>query len=316
MKQPTVGILYPGDMGSSVGRILLDSGLRVVTTLDGRSARTERLCREAGLEVLASLPEVARVANVVISIVLPSAALEVARGYAVAVREVGGLGTFELQSPSPTPTRLYVDANAVSPTAVDDIGLVLTDAGVDYVDAAIHGQAALLRTCAIIYVSGARAAEVRQLFGQAVRVLEAGDKPGQASAVKGALTGVAKAVTATYLEMAVLAREAGFSELFMEGFRLLYPGILEAVSRMLPSYPRHGRRRAEEMRELVQTMRLLGVEPSISQGAEQVLQAVADAQLKLGPGVSAWTADRVVEAVHACGALRPPKTIEAELSCH
>jgi 3-hydroxyisobutyrate dehydrogenase-like beta-hydroxyacid dehydrogenase len=303
-------------MGSNVARILLESGLRVVTTLEGRSPRTERLCRDAGIEVLASLSEVARVADIVMSIVLPAAALDVAKKYADAVRQHGGQGSGDRLMSSSAFARLYVDANAVSPEVVDKIGLVLAGASVDYVDGAIHGQAALLRTCAIIYVSGARAAEVSRLFGQAVRVLVAGDKPGQASAVKGALTGVAKAVTATYLEMAVLAREAGFFELFMEGFKLLYPGILEAVSRMLPSYPRHGRRRAEEMRELVHTMREMGVQPSISQGAEQVIQALADAQLKLGPGVSAWTADRVVEAVHACGALRPPKTIEAELSCH
>jgi 3-hydroxyisobutyrate dehydrogenase-like beta-hydroxyacid dehydrogenase len=311
MKSPTVGILYPGDMGSSLGRILLESGLRVVTTLDGRSPRTERLCREAEIEVLNSLQDVAQVADVVFSIVLPSAALDVARKYAVAVRQIGHRQISSSKSPS-----LYVDANAVSPAAVDEIGLVLADAGLDYVDAAIHGQASLLRTCAVIYVSGARAAEVRRLFGQAVQVLVAGDKPGQASAVKGALTGVAKAVTATYLEMAVLAREAGFAELFMEGCRVLYPGILEAVTRMLPSYPRHGRRRAEEMHELVQTMRQTGVEPNMARGAEQVLQSVANAHLKLGAGVNAWTAEQVVEAVHACGALGTSKTIEAELTCH
>ncbi len=38
--QPTVGILSPGDMGHAIGAVLRQHGLRVLTSLQGRSTRT------------------------------------------------------------------------------------------------------------------------------------------------------------------------------------------------------------------------------------------------------------------------------------
>lgn len=40
MNLHTVGLLSPGDMGHAVGRMLVEHGLRVLTCLEGRSART------------------------------------------------------------------------------------------------------------------------------------------------------------------------------------------------------------------------------------------------------------------------------------
>ena len=51
----TVGILYAGEMGAALGRALAADGLRIVTTLECRGPRTQRLCREAGLEELPDL---------------------------------------------------------------------------------------------------------------------------------------------------------------------------------------------------------------------------------------------------------------------
>jgi len=302
---PTVGILYTGEMGSALGRVFLEAGLRVVTTLEGRSPRTQRLGREAGLDVLPSLRDVVRIADIVVSVVLPSAALGVAKEYA-ALAAVG---------PSPLPLsptgrgvgvrgRLYVDANAVSPATEVEVGRVLADLGVNYVDAAIHGVAARLRAAGILYLSGARAPEVAALFGRALRVQVVGDVPGKASALKGALTGLSKSLTAMFVEMATLAREAGLSEFFLDGCRHFYPGVMEAVGRMLPTYPRHARRRAEEMEELEDAMRLLGLKPSMARAAGQVIRAMAEAHLEQSLEASPWTAERVLEALHASGALR------------
>ena len=45
----TVAILYPGDMGHNVGRVLLEDGFSVITTLVGRSGRTQRLSTDAAI---------------------------------------------------------------------------------------------------------------------------------------------------------------------------------------------------------------------------------------------------------------------------
>jgi hypothetical protein len=47
--QLTVGIISPGDMGHAIGAVLRQHGLRVLTNLQGRSARTVALAVQAGM---------------------------------------------------------------------------------------------------------------------------------------------------------------------------------------------------------------------------------------------------------------------------
>ncbi len=46
--RPTIGIISPGDMGHAIGTVLVQHSLRVLTNLQGRSARTVALARQAG----------------------------------------------------------------------------------------------------------------------------------------------------------------------------------------------------------------------------------------------------------------------------
>src|SRR6267378_3056539 len=55
LSQTTIGVLYPGELGSTFAKLLVESGFRVVTTLEGRSLRTRKLCHDAGLNVLDSV---------------------------------------------------------------------------------------------------------------------------------------------------------------------------------------------------------------------------------------------------------------------
>ena len=61
----SVGLLYPGEMGASFARLLVGRGVRVVTTLAGRSDNTARLAREAGVVPLDSLSDVVRQSQLV-----------------------------------------------------------------------------------------------------------------------------------------------------------------------------------------------------------------------------------------------------------
>ena len=44
----TVALLSPGDMGHSVGAVLVANDLRVISCLEGRSERTRGLAEKAG----------------------------------------------------------------------------------------------------------------------------------------------------------------------------------------------------------------------------------------------------------------------------
>ncbi|MFH1265942.1 MAG: 6-phosphogluconate dehydrogenase, partial [Planctomycetota bacterium] len=63
-KRTTVGVLYPGEMGSRLAEMLRTQGHRVISVVVGRSRRTRGLCREAGIETVDSLRELARLAEV------------------------------------------------------------------------------------------------------------------------------------------------------------------------------------------------------------------------------------------------------------
>ena len=62
-----VGVLYAGEMGSALGKLLADAGFKVISTLQGRGARTSGLCHQAGLEVVSSFREVVVASDVIIS---------------------------------------------------------------------------------------------------------------------------------------------------------------------------------------------------------------------------------------------------------
>jgi 3-hydroxyisobutyrate dehydrogenase-like beta-hydroxyacid dehydrogenase len=286
----TVGILYAGEMGSALGRLLAEQGWRVVTTLEDRSFRTCRLCREAGLAVVDSLAEVVGEADVVISLVVPSAALAVAEACCRVL---------------PPRRPVYVDANSISPGTAACIGALLARSGVPFVDGSIHGLAAQLRTRATLYLSGPEAGALADRLGGALRVRVVGDEPGAASAFKMLLAGLSKGLVALFLEMGLLGCDLGLLDELLEGYRHYYPGIMEAVERLLPTYPRHAARRAEELAELEQTMAAAGATPCLVPAARRVIATVGRLRLPERP----WEglAD-LVEEIHRRRPLRAVAT--------
>ncbi len=67
MELHTVGILSPGDMGHAMGRVLGQRGLRVLTRVQGRSARTATLAATAGMTAVEDDETLVREAEIVLS---------------------------------------------------------------------------------------------------------------------------------------------------------------------------------------------------------------------------------------------------------
>ena len=97
---PTVAIIAPGNMGAAVGMRLVERGVRVVTSLKGRSRASSERAKTAGMTP-AEDAEIAQ-ADFVLSIVPPKEALPLAERLAPS-----------LSAANKKP--LYVDCNAVSP---------------------------------------------------------------------------------------------------------------------------------------------------------------------------------------------------------
>lgn len=237
----TVGILFPGELGTSLGRLLMARGARVVSTLEGRGERTAQLCDAAGLELLGTVGEVVFRSDMIISTVPPAAALSVAQRVAAEF----------------TPGRrsvLYLDANSISPVTMRQLGSVLKRPKFNLVDAAIHGVAGQLTRGATMYLSGPDASEVATIVGAPPRIVLLGAAVGRASLFKMLLGGTNKGLVALMLELSDLAFENDILDEFWAECRRSYPGTFEVFERLLPTYPQHVGRRIQEMSELELTL--------------------------------------------------------------
>ena len=290
----TVGILYPGDMGHGVGRVLLEDGFQVVTTLVGRSERTRRLCANTAISVLDSMTEVVLRADMVISIIPPTAARVVATDFAAAVRETG-------RKP------LFVDANAISPMTAQEVGTIIAPTGALYLDACIVGPARDVRGRCIFYVSGSQARLFEEQYGKSLRTQVLGEQIGQASAFKMVFAGLNKGLAALLYELTSAAQDFGFLDELLHRYKALLPGVMEALEWLVPTYPMHAARRADEMAELAETLEHYGFSSIMARGTQQTLGAVG--QLRLAERYPereehGWTLRDVVDALAREGALK------------
>jgi len=84
-----IGLLSPGDMGQAVAIRLKELGFEVSTALEGRSERTRKLAGEAKLVDCGDLRSLLASSDLVLSILDPGAAMDLAQAVA-AISRVSG----------------------------------------------------------------------------------------------------------------------------------------------------------------------------------------------------------------------------------
>jgi L-threonate 2-dehydrogenase len=230
--KPSIAIIAPGSMGAAIGRRLVQNGLDVVTTLEGRSAASRKRANEAGLKN-ADLDGIAS-ADMLLSILPPGEAVALARMMAPRLKAKGSRA-------------LYVDCNAVSPKTVRRIGDLLARSGIAFVDAGIIGGPPRDGDKGPnIYASGPEAKRFAALSecGLAIHVLEG--PIGAASALKMCYAGINKGVMGLAAAMLLAAnREGAACALHAELSESQGP-LLARLGRALPDmYPKSYRWVAE-----------------------------------------------------------------------
>ncbi|HEY8693969.1 MAG TPA: DUF1932 domain-containing protein [Chloroflexota bacterium] len=261
MPAPTVAVLSPGEMGSNVGRILIESGKRVLTCLDGRGPESAERARQAGFTVASDLVQLVGEAELLVSVVPPAAAEPVALAVAAALA-----GRRRL---------LYLDANSIGPETAERIANTITAAGADFVDGCIIGGARDLRGRSRFYLSGQRAEAAAELL-KPLNVSILGTRPGQASAFKVLYAGVTKGLSAMGMELLAGAERLGVGAELLEKLRLDWPNVAAFFDRNLPGLAPRAKRRAQEMEELAETLEHLGIAAPLARGAQAGLEAVAE----------------------------------------
>ena len=240
---PVVAVIAPGAMGAAVGRRLTDSGLKVLTSLEGRSAETAARAKAAGM-VAASDDEIAA-SDFILSILPPGDALSLAERFVPA-----------LAASNAKP--VYVDCNAINPKTVERVASAIAPSGCPFVDAGIIGPPpkrvvpgeAASGTGTRFYASGPAAPRFAGLrdYGLDVRVL---DGPlSAASALKMSYAGITKGTQAIGAAMMLTAARAGTADDLFKELQLSQKEMLAWFKRQLGTMPPKAYRWVAEMQEI------------------------------------------------------------------
>jgi 3-hydroxyisobutyrate dehydrogenase-like beta-hydroxyacid dehydrogenase len=259
--KPLVAIVAQGAMGAGLAKVLTDHGVRVLTTLTGRSAASRERAVAAGMQPV-ELEQLAQ-ADFLLSVLPPGCAAEFAR-------EVAGLLAETPHKP------VFVDCNAVSPQTVRSIEQVITGSGIAFADVGIIG----LPHCPgspgpHLYAAGTAAAALDTLktYGLDIRLLEG--PAGTASALKMAYAGITKGLLAVATAMILGASRAGVADALHREMSESQGVLLQTLSKRTPDMLPKAYRWVEEMQQIAA---FVSAEPGASElyrGASELFAHIA-----------------------------------------
>ncbi len=255
-----IGLLHPGQMGAAVGQCLTGAGHVVLWASEGRGPETAARALDAGLEDVGTAAEMADRAAAILSVCPPHAALDMSW----AVQGFSGI---------------FVDANAIAPATAREIARMIEDGGGSYVDGGIIGQPPAAGGSTRLYLSGSRAAEVRELFDGSplsARVVAGGTTA--ASAVKMAYAAWTKGSGSLLLTARALARAEGVEEVLLAEWAESQPALKERSAGAAQSASAKGWRWVGEMEEIAASMAAAGLPDGFHQAAAEVFRRAPHAR--------------------------------------
>ena len=256
----TVGLLHPGEMGVTVGATVAGGGTRVLWASEGRSGATRSRALEAGLEDAGSLASVVEQSRVILSVVPPHGALELAR----TVAALGFRG-------------LYVDGNAVAPETAREIGRVVEAAGARFVDGGIIGPAARKRGTTRFYLSGPGATEIAVLFGAGPMDAMVLDAPaGAASALKMAYAGWTKGSSALLAAIRAFAMAEDVDSALLAEWKISQPDVPARSERAFTDNARKAWRFVGEMEEIARSFAGARLPAGFHEAAREIYERLSD----------------------------------------
>ena len=278
-----VGLLHPGEMGAAVGGCLVSLGHTVLWDPAGRSRASTGRALAAELSGVGMPALVAR-SSVIVAICPPHAALEVAGQVAAA----GYSG-------------IYVDANAISVATAARVASTVETGGAAYVDGGIIGPPPEIAGHTRLYLSGARAAEVRALFDRsALEARIAEGPPFAASAVKMAYAAWTKGTGALLLAARALARAEGVERTLLAEWAQSQPALGPQSERSAASAAAKGWRWVAEMDEIAASMAAAGLPPGFHEAAAEIFDRAAQSETAgtaQGPGSAGKPESGTLDAV-------------------
>jgi 3-hydroxyisobutyrate dehydrogenase-like beta-hydroxyacid dehydrogenase len=291
-----IGLVGYGEVGKIMTAALAERGVAWVGAWDillrdaegGRAMRAH--AERANVAVAASLADLLQRVDVVLSAVTASQALAVATEAASTIRS----GTW------------YVDLNSASPGAKIAMSERIDAAGGRFVEAAVMTSVPPYGIGVPMLLGGRHAGALRDRVAPLGFDMEIADaRVGVASAVKMCRSVMIKGLEALVVESFTAARAYGVEDRMLATLRETFPTLdWETLGSYLFSRTAlHGKRRAEEMREVAATVREAGLEPWMAAATAERQDWMGRQNDRLSLGAIAknanWRdyADRLIEAV-------------------
>lgn len=267
-KQWNVGLVGYGEVGRILAEDLRKQDVKVSAyDLKLRSDQAGGALRDHasvhGVALTASHADLAARADFIVSAVTASQAVPVAQACAPAVKQ----GAW------------FLDFNSASPGAKQRAADLIDGKGGRYVEGAVMTSIPPKRIKVPLLLGGAGAEALAPLLlelGFDAKV--ASKELGVASAVKMCRSVMIKGLEAMVIESFTTARAYGVEDAVLASLKETFPGIdwEKQGAYFFQRVIEHGRRRSEEVREVAETVREIGLTPWSAQGTAERQAWVAD----------------------------------------
>lgn len=266
-KQWTIGLAGYGEVGRILAEDLRAQGIAVraydikLDTPAGEALRAH--AGALGVSLAGDAAELASQADLLVSAVTASQAVPVAQACAPGMND----GAF------------FLDFNSASPNAKRLAAKIIADAQGRYVEGAVMTSVPPYRQRVPLLLGGPHAAALHPLLdaiGFASKV--ASDQLGIASAVKMCRSVMIKGMEAMVIESFTAARAYGVEDAVIASLQETFPGMdwEKQGTYFFQRVIEHGRRRAEEMREVARTVEDAGLTPWSADGTANRQDWMAD----------------------------------------
>lgn len=265
----SVTLVGLGEAGALLAAGFAKAGLQVkaydIKVHETALAESMRARAQAcGAQLSDTLAEAVAGADLVVSAVTASSATEAAVAVAEHLR----------------PGQFFMDINSVSPgTKCKDLDAIAGAKG-HYVEAAVMAPVPPYGIKVPMLLGGKQAELLSAALNSlGLRTKAVSTEVGVASAIKMCRSVMIKGIEALAVECLTAARRYGAEQAVLASLNETFPsmGWLEAQPHYLISrVAEHGRRRAEEMREVMETLRDVGVEPRMADATARLQDAFVD----------------------------------------
>ena len=264
---PRVTFIGFGEAGQAIASGLRETGIEQITAWDilfpdSAGAKLKSAGKQFSVRAASSAADAVHDADIIISAVTAASSLEAAKSV----------------EPHLKGNPYYLDINSVSPGRKQETARLL-DGKARYVDVAVIAPIHPARHRTPMLIAGPHAEAIMPLLEELDMKLKiVPGETGKAAAIKMIRSVMIKGLEAMVIESFTAARAYGVEGAVLASLQETFPGVdwEKQASYFFQRVIEHGRRRSEEVREVAETVREIGLTPWSAEGTAERQAWMAD----------------------------------------